>query len=348
MSVWSVPIGSPADPSSILEEVLATKINIPEALHSSAIDTQNSLRRLLAEEARRDPGFPRLLVEADQDFIGGSFGRRTKIRPLDDIDIYIPVDGAGLLYNCRGVQSCALLSDNATFGNPLSGAAWMATATAGEHLSSEAILAAFANVLSRRYLDIKRIRKVGEALRIPLALGDDLGFDVVPCFVLDYPNSRELRVYLIPDGNDGWFRTNPRYDVALTDALSQRTNKNFRKAAKILKFWNSSIFGNKLSSYYIELALQKAVLEQVTAGQSLEPLSFAVAFAFWALDQALRSGNLNAWVTDAPQVTPGSLSPPDFDLVSSLASVAWQAWEQERKWQLQEATSSWEVIFGAK
>lgn len=346
MSVWSVPIGSQADPSSFLEEVLATRINIAEVLHSSAIDTQNSLHRLLAEEAQRDPGFPRLLVAADQAFIGGSFGRRTKICPLDDVDIYIPLDGAGLLYNSRGVQSCALLSDNATFGNPLSTSAWMATA--GEHLSSEAILAAFANVLGRRYPDIKRVRKVGEALRIPTALGDDLGFDVVPCFVLDYPDSRQLRVYLIPDGNNGWFRTNPRYDVALTDALSQRTNKNFRKAVKILKFWNSSIFSNKLSSYYIELALQKAVLEQVTAGKGLEPLSFAVAFAFWALNQALGSGNLNSWVTDAPQVTPGSLSPSDIDLLTSLGSVAWQAWEQERKWQLQEAISSWEVIFGAK
>jgi hypothetical protein len=336
------------DPSSFLEEVLVTRINIAEALHNSAIDTQNGLRRLLDEEARRDPGFPRLLVAADQDFIGGSFGRRTKICPLDDVDIYFPLDGAGLLYNSRGVQSCALLSDNATFGNPLSGAAWMATATAGEHLSSEAILAAFANVLGRRYPDIKRVRKVGEALRIPMALGDDLGFDVVPCFVLDYPDSRQLRVYLIPDGHDGWFRTNPRYDVALTDALSQRTNKNFRKAVKILKFWNSSIFSNKLSTYYIELALQRAVLEQVTAGKGLEPLSFAVAFAFWALNQALGSGNLNSWVTDAPQVTPGSLSPADIDLLASLGSVAWQAWEQERKWQLQEATSSWEVIFGAK
>jgi len=170
----------------------------------------------------------------------------------------------------------------------------------------------------------------------------------VPCFVLDYPDSRELRVYLIPDGNDGWFRTNPRYDVALTDALSQRTNKNFRKAVKILKFWNSSIFSNKLSSYYIELALQKAVLDQVTAGKSLEPLSFVVAFAFCTLNQALRSGNLNSWVTDAPQVTPGSLSASDFELLSSLGAVAWQAWEQERQWHMQAATSSWEIIFGAK
>ena len=53
-------------------------------------------------------------------------------------------------------------------------------------------------------------------------------------------------------------------------------------------------------------------------------------------------------VTGAPPATPGSLSPSDFDLLRALSSVAWQAWEQERKWQRQEATLCWEVIFGAK
>jgi hypothetical protein len=330
--------------------MLSTRINISEAQRSSARDCQRRLCDLLAGEALRDPSFPRVLVESDQNFIGGAFGRRTKIAPLDDIDIYIPLDGAGFLYTSRGVQSSALLSDDATLGNPLLGSRWMGE----EHISSNALLAAFTDLLRRHYPNTTRIRKpAGEAVRVQTTLGEtttspDLGYDVVPCLVLDYPDSRELRVYLIPDANDGWFRTNPRYDAALTDALSARTNKNFRKAVKIAKFWNRSIFNNTLSSYYIELALQKATLEHLTADKSLEPLSFAVVFAFWALNQAVQSGSLNSWVTDSPRVTPGSLSPTDFDMLHALSAVAWHAWEQERNWQLQEATSRWEFIFGAK
>jgi hypothetical protein len=351
MSVWSVPIAAQPDPSTFLEGLLSTRINIGTALRISASDSQNVVRALLVTEAQRDPSFPRLLVEADQDFIGGSFARRTKIAPLDDIDIYIPLDGGGFVHACPGMQSCPLLSDNPTLWNPLQGSKWMGA----ENISSGALLDAFADVLRQYYPNTTRIRKpVGEAVRVqmtsgPTAAGDDLGYDVTPCLVLDYPHARELRVYLVPDGNNGWVRTNPRYDAALTDALSARTNKNFRKAVKIVKFWNSSIFRNTLSSYYIELALQKAALEHVSKSndKSIEPLSCAVAFAFSALNQAVRLGSLNSWVTGAPRVMPGALSASDFDLIDSLSSVASQAWEQERQWQLQEAILRWELIFGA-
>jgi hypothetical protein len=352
MSVWSVPIAAHADPSSFLEDILSTRINISKALRSSASYSQCSLRELLVGEARRDPSFPRVLVESDQDFIGGSFARRTKVAPLDDIDVYVPLDGGGFIYACRGVQTGPLLSDNPARENPLLSAKWMG----GDQISSGALLAAFADVLRRRHPNTTRVRKqVGEAVRVQItsvATGAsqdlaDLGYDVVPCLVPDYPDSRELRVYLVPDGNNGWVRTNPRYDAALTDALSARTNKNFRKAVKIVKFWSSSIFRSTLSSYYIELALQKAALEHLSAGESIEPLSFAVAFAFSALNQAVRSGSLNSWVTSAPRVTPGSLSASDYDLLNSLSSVAWQAWELERQWELQDASLRWELIFGA-
>jgi hypothetical protein len=346
MSVWSVPIAAQADPSTFLEGLLSTRINIGTALRIAASDSQNVFRALLVTEAQRDPSFPRLLVEADQDFIGGSFARRTKIAPLDDIDIYIPLDGGGFVHACPGMQSCPLLSDNPTLWNPLQGSKWMGA----ENISSGALLDAFADVLRQYYPDTAKIRKpAGEAVRVMTSqdLGD-LGYNVTPCLVLDYPHARELRVYLVPDGNNGWIRTNPRYDAALTDALSAR-NKNFRKAVKIVKFWNSNIFRNTLNSYYIELALQKAALEHVSKSndQRIEPLSCAVAFAFSALNQAVRLGSLNSWVTGAPRVMPGALSASDFDLIDSLSSVASQAWEQERQWQLQEAILRWELIFGA-
>jgi len=39
-----------------------------------------------------------LLSREDSDFLGGSFARHTKIWPLDDIDIFFPMDGGTLVY----------------------------------------------------------------------------------------------------------------------------------------------------------------------------------------------------------------------------------------------------------
>ncbi len=113
MSVLNIPITTCREPSTNFEDLLTGKINISKALRSSVSDSQNGLREFLCSEAQRDSSFPRILSESDADFIGGSFGRHTKVKPLDDIDIYLPLDGKGLFYFRDGViEDCSVLSDN--------------------------------------------------------------------------------------------------------------------------------------------------------------------------------------------------------------------------------------------
>ena len=82
--------------SQCFEDMLSEKINIVAGTRAKASDSQNHLRDFLTSEHSHDGTFPRIL--ADSDFLGGSFARHTKIWPLDDIDIFTPLDGEGLTY----------------------------------------------------------------------------------------------------------------------------------------------------------------------------------------------------------------------------------------------------------
>src|SRR5713101_4166860 len=84
--------------TSVLESLLDRQINITKGIRQKASDSQQHLREFLASERKRDASFPRVLTSADSDFLGGSFARHTKTWPLDDIDVYIPLDGEYLSY----------------------------------------------------------------------------------------------------------------------------------------------------------------------------------------------------------------------------------------------------------
>src|SRR6266852_1849925 len=78
------------------------EVSISPNYRQRASTTQNYLRQVLRAKSRYDDQFPYLLENSDDDFLGGSFARHTKIWPLDDIDLYIPLDGSHLMYHNNG------------------------------------------------------------------------------------------------------------------------------------------------------------------------------------------------------------------------------------------------------
>ncbi len=134
--------------SGAFTRFLDQEINIGRGTRSIASDSQNHLREFLADEAGRDTGFPRILANSDSDFLGGSFARHSKIWPLDDIDVYFPIDGAGLVYSKNGSRlPYTVLSDDTTSWNPLLMTAdrWME----GFYLSSRKLMDGFPAALSQ-------------------------------------------------------------------------------------------------------------------------------------------------------------------------------------------------------
>ena len=331
-------------PSQCFEDLLTNAINIPDGIRGIASVSHQGLRDFIRTECERDSAFPAVLTDAD--FLGGSFARHTKVRPLDDIDIYIPLDGAGLFYYMHGNILPYTLANNGKLGNSLLTPRW----ANGQWVSSSKLVAGFASVLRRRFPQTE-IKPNEQAVSVQMKYGESsasngLGFDVVPCFSLK-PNSGDERpFYLIPDGVGGWMRTNPLVDASVADILQQNHNKNFRKIVKLLKYWNSEQLDGKLDSYFVELAIARTLWDKAVKSEQVNTLSYGVALAFWAVQQAALRGAQDSWITDAPKVYPGNLLAGDFVLLRSATDGACAAWEEEKAARMATAVQKWRRVFG--
>ncbi len=335
--------------SGAFESLLNREINISREIRGIASTSQNHLREFLATERQRDPTFPRILSIADTDFLGGSFARHTKNWPLDDIDVYLPLDGHALIYQQGGFRlPYTVLSDNVMWDNPLLDGRWMD----GAYISSSKLINEFALVLRRHYPRETEVRPNGAAVSIRMThgatkSGDGLGYDVVPCFSLkpDHPN--ELAFYLIPDGHNGWIRTNPRLDTSLTEKLQANNSKTFRKTVKLIKYWNTNILNGGLGSYYIELAITRAFLRE-NCYRSITSVSSGVALGFSAIQQALGNGNQESWIPFAPPVESGYLNEVQRFQVSYATFLSEEARRHEDAGRESDALQSWQQVFGSR
>jgi hypothetical protein len=177
---------------------------------------------------------------------------------------------------------------------------------------------------------------------------EGLGYDIVPCFSLSPTQQADRPFYLMPDGQGGWMRTNPRLDAVIADLLQDDHSKLFRKVVKILKYWNSEQMNGAISSYFIELSIAKVFLERTAKPESITILSYGVALAFWALQQAVARGAQNSWVANAPPVYPGSLLTSQLAVLKSDSDLACAAWEEEKAGKMISAAAKWKHVFGDK
>ena len=272
------------------ENLLTNEINISPGIRSQASDSQNHLREFLETENQRDAAFPRILSIQDNDFLGGSFARHTKIWPLDDIDIFFPIDGHGLVYLEGGiVMPFTVVSDGVLSTNSILKPRWMN----GSYISSAKVIAEFTAVLKRHYPDTS-IKPDGHSVSVRMTQGQTdggkgLGYDVVPCFSLKSNNGSDI-FYFIPNGYDGWTRTNPRIDTELAEKLHAQNDKTYRKAIKVIKYWNKEKLRGCLMSYYIELAIAKHVMTCNLGGRYIKTVSEAVLVSSTASVMATPSG----------------------------------------------------------
>jgi hypothetical protein len=330
-----------------LESLLERKINMPQGTRSKASDSQNHLREFLRSEASRDNRFPRVLSDADADFLGGSFARHTKIWPLDDIDIYLPLDGANLFYMNEGNRlPYTILSDGPRVGNPLLLLKWMS----GVYVSSSKLIQGFAEVL-KRHNPRTEVRAGGQSISMRMTHGETrdsegLGYDVVPCFSLKPDNPNECPFYLMPNGRGGWIRTNPKVDASLTDILQSYNGKLYRKLVKLIKYWNSIRLDGAFSSYYAELALAKAFWNRQGNNQLIGSLSEGLAVGFEALENAYKAGALTSWISEAPLVPRPSLSDTQRITLSLAQIQSSLGWMNERTGNEREAVAQWSNVFG--
>lgn len=334
--------------SAAFDSFLDSELNISQGIRSRASDSQNHLRDFLASEHKRDGSFPRVLSVRDRDFLGGSFARHTKIWPLDDIDVYVPLDGHGLIYHEHGIQQpYTVVSDNVLSFNPLISPRWMN----GSNVSSIKLVREFASVLKRHYGENTSVYANGQAVSVRMTHGetqdaDGLGYDVVPCFSMEPHGPNESSWYGIPDGKDGWIRTNPRLDTSISDDLQKFHSGHYRKLVKLLKYWNKERLNSAFTSYYIELAMSIEFFGRKVQNQPLTSVSEGLTVGFLSLHQTYQGGNLASWINGAPPVSAPILSIEQQNLLLSSRIDAKSAYDSELLGNPAQALGKWKSIFG--
>ena len=333
---------------SAFEDLLEREINISKNARSRASDSQNHLREFLTAERTRDSSFPRILSVADADFLGGSFARHTKNWPLDDIDIFLPLDGTNLFYVEYGVRlPYAVQSDGVLLWNPLCGDRWMN----GQYVSTVKLVSEFARVLARHYPRETEIRANGECVTIRMKQGetanaDGLGYDIVPCFSMKPNSSNEFEFYLMPDGFGGWMRTNPKLDTDLCEILNGYHNKVYRKVIKLVKYWNEVRLGGSFSSYYIEFAISMEFWKRKKETKVVSSISEGLAIAFNALERAFLKGDQTPWISGAPPIGKPVLTAVQCLSLNLSRMTSELAFAFEQGGKEEEAHKQWASLFG--
>lgn len=170
----------------------------------------------------------------------GSFARRTKLRPLDDIDLMVCISGSNdRKYSPAGNGIYYMGANDADIKNGLN-------TVYTDHLNSTKVINRFISKLSELSDYSKaEMHKNHEAATLKLK-SYDWNFDIVPCF---YCNGD---FYLIPDGNGNWKKTDPRIDNARTTEINQSHNGRLLELIRLVKYWNNRKITYTMSSYMLE------------------------------------------------------------------------------------------------
>lgn len=221
---------------------LRDTINLDPEQTKKARGSRDWLRSNINNFSNNDKHFPEPYSEKDINF--GSFARRTKKRPLDDIDMMFCLSGEGATYTEN--------TQNITISGPSPESNLSRYCFEGSDIvNSTKIINRFIynlkNVAQYQYADTKRN---GEAATLKL-VSYPWNFDIVPCFFTKEDNQGNT-YYLIPDGAGNWKKTNPKVDQERTTQINQNHNGRVLNIIRIMKYWNGRATMPSMGSYLLE------------------------------------------------------------------------------------------------
>lgn len=246
------------------QEFLDKHINLTQGQISQGSKSHQYIRNLLANRPLTDSSFPWLV---DGDFLSGSYGRGTKLYPLDDIDVMLVLDGAGLFPIDGGKR----LDTHYARGNGENKKGPVHTHLGTDGLlSSHRVLEIFQEALNQSHPE-STISRDGQAINVHLA-SYGLGIDIVPCFHIVPHDRTQKDFYYIPQGGDSafWLKTNPKTDAEISKNLHERHNRKLKGVIKLLKYWNREKNADRLRSYHLETAAWYAFFNHPSAITSTE------------------------------------------------------------------------------
>lgn len=202
--------------------------------------------------AKNQPKFPPL---SGAYISFGSFSRKTKIRPLNDIDLLIILNNRSvnveISYQQKasgyGVNMTAVCQVKITDSNsPLQ----QFTNNKG-YVNSIKVLNRIKHCLTyiTNYKNSGKNRRM-QAVTLNIK-SQPWTFDIVPAIpIYDYRN--KVTHFLIPDGYGNWIRTNPKIDAESITSANIKHKGRLLSILRLLKYWNERRHKPILMSYYFE------------------------------------------------------------------------------------------------
>lgn len=168
----------------------------------------------------------------------GSISRKTKIKPLDDIDIFYVVGRAQSQYNNSHLITECSYPFTAEDHEPVS------------NISSIFLLNKIKGAIKKTY-SRSDVKKNKEVVNVYLDTYE-VGFDIAPVFEITNEN-----YYLIasPESPHLWKRTNPFIGNDFIEKVNIKTGGNLINTIKILKYWFQKKKIVSPTSYHLECVL---------------------------------------------------------------------------------------------
>ena len=220
--------------NSAFDEFLKNTIRLDPGKTSTARSSRDNLISNINSFSGNEDFF---FIASDLQLNYGSFSRRTKIKPLDDIDLMICIKGAGRQYTIKN-GAYYITSLDSDKDNEL--------LTEEGYLSSRKVINRFINKLSDLNDYSKaELHRNQEAVTLKLK-SYDWNYDIVPCWYTDTDK------FLIPDGSGNWKMTDPRIDNERTKNINQKHKGEILDIIRIMKYWNNRTITLRINSYLLE------------------------------------------------------------------------------------------------
>jgi len=248
-----------------LSEFSAEQVDLDSSQVEQARTSRNFLRSSLISAMNAGPALPRLTGGMIH---FGSFARKTKIRPLDDIDLMFLID-VGEVKIAPSAQ--AFLTPGALDVSP-------ATRSGLDGFSSvpsqHAVPARFLNAAGQFNSTVVLNEIRGRLQRIHQYRNSDVArngvavvvnltsypwvYDIVPALEIRTAVTGQTEAFAIPDGAGGWQRSDPRADARQLSELNQSSGGRLLRLIRLVKFWNARQ-GHPVRSHHLEVLCVRAL-----------------------------------------------------------------------------------------
>jgi len=312
-------------------------VNLDPEISKTARRSRDWLLTQISKFPTNNSNFPFLYPEIDIAF--GSFSRKTKTRPLDDIDLMIGINADSCYYSESSWDDIDICFTEYYTGRLKK----YADTRNSSCLSSTRITNAFrdelGNIEQYSSADIKRD---GEAATLKL-VSYSWNFDIVPCF-LTQPDYLGKTYYLIPNRAGGWKKTDPRIDRDKVSTINQSHSGNILNVIRALKYWKQEK-NIKIGSYLLETMVLYYYENSYRTCGSYVDIELEQIFPYLAnniMNNVIDPKNIQLDINDIDYADRFLLK-EKFNKFSQLTNEARQF---ERDKNIEKSINKWKEIFG--